>query len=173
MALKTDGIEQMKMRLTRLAKAPVIADAELKRCAEDVAQKARDMAPIDYGDLKRAIQVGRRGSDVRDSRGRFVSGYSTYEVFINNNTPVRDPSKLSRDVTRVGDYVWWVHEHMGWASMPNPHFMPSDLSVQTGLAAGVEAGGMFMIRALYDMEDSVHERLASVVDTYVKTGLDK
>lgn len=173
MGLKTEGIEQMKLRLMRLAKAPVIADAELKKCAEDVAQKARDMAPIDYGDLKRAIQVGRRGSDVRDSRGRFVSGYSTYEVFLNNNTPVRDPDKLKHGVSRVGDYAWWVHEHMGWASMPNPEFMPSAISVAAGLAAGVEAGGMFMIRALYDMEDKIHERLARVVDTYVKTGLDK
>lgn len=172
MALDTSGIEQVKLRLMRLSQVQSVADAELKKCAADLAQKARDMAPEDFKDLKRAIQVARRGSDVRDSRGRFVSGFSTYEVIVNNNAPVRDPDKIKAGVTKVGDYAWWVHEHMGWASMPNPEFMPSEHSVQAGLAAGVEAGGMFMIRALYDMESQISERLAKVVTTYVQTGLD-
>lgn len=171
MALDTEGITQVRMRLMRLAKTPAIADEELKRCANDVAQKARDMAPIDYEDLRRAIQVARRGSDVRDSKGRFVSGYSTYEVLINDRTTVRDPEKLKRGITHVSEYAWWVHEHMGWASSPNK-FMPSKRSVAAGLSAGVEAGGMFMVRALYDMEASIQQRLARVVARYIETEVD-
>ena len=61
---------------------------------------------------------------------------------------------------------------MGWASRPNPEFMPSAKSVALGASAGVEAGGMFMLRALYDMEPFIHQRLVRAVDTYITTQLD-
>lgn len=67
MAFDLEGIEQFKLQLSRLTEIPNLADQELKACAEEVAQKARDMAPYEYEDLKEAIQVARRGG-ARDAR---------------------------------------------------------------------------------------------------------
>jgi hypothetical protein len=165
------GIKQMKLRLQRLRGVKGVANEELKACANDVAQKAKDMAPIDYGDLKRAIQVGRRG--VQGAGGRFVKGVSNYDVFISGNTKVQDPKKLDRKdpVETVGEYVWEVHEHMGWASQPGK-FMPSEESVQAGLEKGVEAGGKFMERAQEAMRQEVVKRMITVTAAYIQKTLD-
>lgn len=167
MSLDLSGIERFKIQLSRLHKVPNIANQELKDIAEEVAAKARDMAPIDYGDLKRAIQVGRRG--VQGAGGRFISGMSNYDIFINERHPVSDPEKLKHDVTHVGEYAWWVHEHMGWVGNPNPQFMPSEKSIAAGAEKGVAAGGKFLERALVMLEPGIYARINRKVLEYVES----
>lgn len=163
MSMLTEGIERFKFQLSRLAEIPNLANEELRQCAEEVAQKARDMAPIDYGDLKKAIQVGRRGA--QGAGGRFVAGLSNYEVFINERHPVSDPDKLRHGVDYVGEYAWYVHEHMGWGTTPGTGtlhgkpFMPSEESVRAGHEKGVEAGGHFLTRALLELEQGIYARI--------------
>lgn len=159
MALKTTGLGRIKINLARIGQVvPQAVDAELALVANEVKTKARAMAPIDYGDLKKAIKLRRLG--VQGAGGRFVAGLSNYEVYLDMNQPVTDPDK---NETRVGEYAWKVHEHMGWGKNLRA-LMPSEKSVEAGKAHGVEAGGRFMERALLDvaMTESITARLAKV-----------
>lgn len=160
MGFKSQGADKLKLRLQRIgAGLPNAVDNELRNIAYEIQQKAKDMAPIDYGDLRSAIRVRRYG--MQGEGGRFVKGRSVYDVLLDMNQPVRDPDKLEEGYTRVGDYAWEVHEHMGWGNKRRV-LMPSKKSVAAGLAAGVEAGGKFMERALLDVatkDDGILVRL--------------
>jgi len=158
---ETTGLDQLKLKLQRLAGIPELANDALRQCADELRDRARDMAPIDYGDLIAAIQIRRLGA--QGAGGRFVKGVSTFEVFVNNETPVKDPDKLRHGVDKVGEYAWMVHEHMGWASQPNPEFMPSEQSVLHGQARHAEAGGKFLERAAAELKAKFEERLAQIV----------
>lgn len=169
MAFNLEGIEQFKFQLSRLNEIPNLANEELRQCAEEVAQKARDMAPFEYEDLKKAIQVGRRGS-ARDARGRFVSGVSNYEVFINLRHPVKDPD--AKGVSTVEAYAWEVHEHMGWGSTPGSlyihgkPFMPNP-DRATG-PNGEQRGGQFLYRALKELEHGIYARIQRKITGYTQ-----
>lgn len=167
MSLNTTGIEALKLKLMELAFAPVLVEVELQACARELRDKSRDMAPIDYGDLKRAIQDRRLGSQTRSALGQFVKGESSYEVFINNRTSVEDPKKKA-EFSTVGEYAWEVHEYMGWAGNLTSH-MPSQKSVDAGRAAGVDAGGKFMERAALELMPKVNSRLITVFNHYVNS----
>ena len=149
MGLKTDGMKVLKIQMQRVATAlPNAVDAELRTVAYEVHEKAKAMAPIDYGDLKDAIKVRRLG--VQGAGGRFIKGRSLYETYLDMNQAVRDPEKLDDGYTRVGEYAWEVHQHMGWGGHWRP-LMPSKKSVEAGRQAGVEAGGRFMERAILEV----------------------
>lgn len=166
-----DSIERFKFQLSRLNEIPNIADQELKACAEEVAQKARDMAPYEYEDLKEAIQVARRGG-ARDARGRFVSGLSNYEVFINLRHPVKDPDK--KGVDTVAAYAWEVHEHMGWGSTPGSIYMKNgepfmpNKDRATG-PHGEERGGKFLERALLELQEGIYARVRRKVIAHTES----
>lgn len=166
MSLDCSDIVKLKLRLLRLAEAPQVANEVMKECAEELAEKARDMAPIDYGDLKGAIQVARRGA--QGAGGRFVKGVSNYEIFINDRHPVSDPDKLKHGVTHVGQYAWYVHTHMHSSAYPNPKFMPSEASIRAGQEKGVEAGGQFLERAALMMMPALHAKLTTAIFKYMK-----
>lgn len=169
MAFNLEGIEQFKLQLSRLNEIPNLADAELRQCAEEVAQKARDMAPFDYEDLIDAIQVGRRGG-ARDARGRFVGGISNYEVFINLRHPVKDPG--AKGVSTVEAYAWEVHEHMGWGSTPGSlyihgkPFMPN--KDRNRGPNGEERGGQFLYRAVEALREGIYARLNRKITGYTQ-----
>lgn len=167
MSLKTFGLSKLQQTLLGLAFLPSIAEVELQACAYELRNKSRDMAPIDHGDLKRAIQAQRRGSGIRNAKGHFVSGSSTWVVYVNNDTNVTDPEKIDEGITKVGQYAWKVHEHMGWASRPNRSLMPSLDSIRAGAARGVEAGGKYMERASDLLMPQVNFRLEKVIKEYV------
>lgn len=159
MSLEFDGggIERVKLQLRRLAFVEQIATEEMRVMTKELQQKAQWMAPIEFGDLRKSIQIRETG---------FVKGRRDFEVFINDNTPVTDPKKIKDGITRVGQYAWEVHEHMGYASAPNYQYMPSKLSVEDGLSHGVEAGGKFLERAAVDLIPLINARLARVVFKY-------
>lgn len=171
MAFDIAGIEQFKFQLSRLSEIPNLADQELRLCAEEVAQKARDMAPYDYEDLMDSIQVARRGG-ARDARGRFVRGVSNYEVFINLRHPTQHKEASSGT---VADYAWQVHEHMGWGTTPGslyingkPYMPNKDRAVGPN---GEERGGQFLYRALRELAPGIYARINRKVTGYTQ-GLD-
>ena len=156
--LDLEGIEAFRVQLTRLAEIPNLANEELKACAQEVAQKAKNMAPYEYMDLIDSIQVGRRG--VQGAGGRFVSGMSNYDVFINLNHPTHHEDAPSGTVR---DYAWEVHEHMGYGSTPGTiyikgkPFMPNPQRSRG--PNGEERGGHFIDRALEDLRDGIYARI--------------
>ena len=160
MGFESEGISELKMRLQRLADVPAIATAELSDCADDLQQKARDMAPIDYGDLKDAIMVNEVGGSARNAKGQFMKGaLREFIVYVKNDRPLQHPTN---EMHVVGDYAWKVHEYMGWGSNVTT-FMPSEKSVIEGEMHGVEAGGKFLERAMNELEPNIHMRLAKIV----------
>lgn len=157
--------EQVKLLLKRAEILPDLADQELRLIADKTLEVARYMAPLDYGDLANAIQLQRVAE--RGANGRFVKGKSNYVIYVNNNHPVSDPEKQKHGVDTVGEYAWWVHEHMGWRSSPNPDFMPSNESERRGAMFGVESGGKFLERAGIVVGREINARLAQVVHKYI------
>lgn len=162
MSFEEEGIEQVKIQLRRLGDLPSVLSEEMFEMAKEVAKKAQDMAPIEYGGLKDAIQVRRTGA--QGAGGRFVKGFSNYEVYVNNNAEaIGRPT-----VDNVGQYAWFVHQYMGYGSTPGAtlkngkSFMPSEESVAAGEAVGVEAGGRFMERAEEAMRQRVYSELQKV-----------
>lgn len=160
MPLDTDeeGFRALKIMLEKIKGVPDIADRELKLIAVEIQKTARNMAPIEFGDLKKSIVIRRRGGSVRNAKGQFVAGQSTYEISINNN-------QISSSSGVVGTYVWKVHEHMGWGGHKED-LMPSKESVAAGHMHGEEAGGKFMDRSFARYEPLVKNRLSKVVEKY-------
>jgi hypothetical protein len=159
MAFDTSNIEKFKLHLMRLAEIPDLANAEMEACAKEVQQKARDMAPIEFGDLKDAIRIRNVGTGgAKASGGKFTTGGTrNYQIYI-------DESHGSQHGGTVGAYAWGVHEYMGWGSTQGhtpdgKKYMPSAESVQAGAAKGVEAGGQFLARAVRALEGGIYARV--------------
>lgn len=163
MPFEPGDFDQLKLQLRRLGGISDVANQELKAMAHELQQKAKDMAPHDYEDLMDAIQI--RETAGQGAGGRFVKGVRNYEVYINNQHPVQDPHKTRNGVATVGEYAWYVHEHMGWASHPKP-FMPNDQR-NTG-PHGEERGGMFMERAVLELDHYFQSRLATVIRKHIE-----
>lgn len=178
MSFSFEGLEQVKLRLMRVGDAVTsVANEQMQAMANELRQKARDMAPIDYGDLKSAIQLrAHAAAGVKATGGRFTS-LRDWTIFVNNEYPARDKDKPENTV--VGDYAWLVHQYMGYGSVQGflpgtgHSFNPSEESVAAGRAAGVEAGGLFMERATEALRDDFQKRLAAIVrKVIVSDGLD-
>jgi hypothetical protein len=169
MGLQSDGVQQLKLILKRMRDVPAVANEELRVCADKVQTLARNMAPIDYEDLRKSIRVRRIG--VQGAGGTFMKGVSGFMVYVDNNYSVSAEEKAKRGVTKVGDYAWEVHEHMGWAGYKT-ELMPSKKSVADGLSHGVDAGGKFLERATDRLGPVINARLAAIIRKYVDM-LDK
>lgn len=167
MGMEIEGMEQVKLLLQRITGVVDVANAELKTMANEVAEVARDMAPIDYGDLKSAIKVRFEGA--QGTGGRFVKGGGAYAIYIDNDTPVQDPFKQKYGTETVGEYAWLVYQYMGYGNVPGflpdgRPFNPSEDSVKAGKEKGVDAGGLFLERAAIAKIDEIYQRMATIVD---------
>ena len=159
MAFSKQGLKEIQIKLERLRGLPQVADQELKAIAIEVKQTAKDMAPIDYGGLKKSIKIRRTGA--QDSKtGRFVKGKSNYTVYIDNNTPTQ-----GRKEKTVGEYAWFIHEHMGWGANKNV-IMPSKKSIASGNGKD-EVGGKFLDRAIFKYRTITNARLNKVIKDFV------
>lgn len=162
MGFDASEFNQVKLRLMRLtnvfdASNPQI-DAMLKGMAVQVQETARNMAPIEYGDLRSAIQIRRLG--VQGAGGRFMKGMNSYEVYINNNHAVSD--EKAKHISSVGEYAWYVHEHME-VGRGGSGFRPSVDSMEASAAAGEIAGGRFLDRALERHADFMHTSFSRLI----------
>lgn len=159
MSFKKGDFAKLKLRLGHVADVPIkVANGALQESAQELRALAVNMAPVDESDLRRSIKVRRLGGG-RDTKGRFVSGKSTYEVYIDMLEPVLGSKK--KEVV-VGQYAWLIHTHMGWASRP-AEIMPSEFSQAAGAAAGVEAGGQFMDRSKLHLEPKIKSNIRLAV----------
>lgn len=160
MGLRDRQVREIKLKLERLKKLPQVLDQELNQIAHEVQQTARDMAPIQYGGLKQAIQVRRTAAPQKGVKG-FQKGKSSFQIYINPMTPAPGHKEGV-----VGGYAWLVHEHMGWAGVPNV-IMPSLASVQAGLAAGEIAGGKFLDRAMLKHRGKIRGKLTRTTRKFI------
>ena len=159
MSFQTVGISDLRIRINALNGSIDVATEEMRQLAFDIREKARDMAPIDYGDLKKSLKIrnvmGRDEKSRNDKGQAFTGSRRQFIIYVDNDRPLIHPTKKA---TTVGDYAWEVHEYMGWGNNVMP-FMPSDHSVEVGWTHGVEAGGKFLERAVEFYRDSAETRI--------------
>lgn len=160
MSLKTSGIKELRLKLARLANVPVVANEELGRLALEMRNRAREMAPVDVGNLEKSIKYAYRGT--QGAGGRFVKGGGSYEVFIDGSMPVPE-----RDGKTVGDYAWEMHEHLA----PFGAYKLGPKSLQKDDGRGI-VGGKFLERAGEEMRAKIRAELATVITRYINS-LDK
>jgi hypothetical protein len=126
--------------------------AQMKVEAEKVAQKAREFAPVDEGNLEQAIKVREAGGG-RNELGQFER--KSVEVYVDAQMPVPErPGKT------VGDYAYEMHEHLTPAG-------PLQLGPKSEAknAGSGQVGGKYMERAA----DAVAaEILNSLTDAAIK-----
>lgn len=162
MALRDRQIREVKLKLERLKRLPAALDQELRQIADEVQETARNMAPIEYGGLRKAIQIRRIAAPQKGVKG-FQKGKSSFQIFINPNTPAPGHKEGV-----VGGYAWLVHEHMGWAGMAASatcEFMPSAKSVAAG--NGEVVGGKFLDRAMQRHKGKIRGKLTRVTRKFI------
>lgn len=162
MGLRDRQVREIKLKLERLKKLPQVLDQELNQIAHEVQQTARDMAPIQYGGLKQAIQVRRTAAPQKGVKG-FQKGKSSFQIYINPMTPAPGHKEGV-----VGGYAWLVHEHMGWAGMAASaayEFMPSAESVAAG--NGEVVGGKFLDRAMLKHRGKIRGKLTRTTRKFI------
>lgn len=160
--IDTEGIAQLRLKLQRLKGVEIVANAELKIGAMEMADLARKMAPVDKGNLEKAIKVRYEGS--RGASGRFEAGGGMYTVYVDNNVPIE-----GREGKTVGDYAWEMHEYL----TPYGNLRLGPLSQEKQDAnPEVMVGGKFMERAGEEMRLKINTKIAHVVFTYIEA-MDK
>ncbi|WP_151708805.1 HK97 gp10 family phage protein [Acinetobacter brisouii] len=159
MGLKSQNMSQMFTRLSRLKEVPNIADHEMAQIAQEIKHTAHDMAPTEYNNIRKAIKVRREGGTEQGTKG-FLKGVSNYSVYVDGSMPAHGHAEQT-----VGEYVWMVHEHMGWEGHPGA-IMPSKQSLQAG--NGIDpVGGKFIDRATQKHKINSAVRIQKVVRDYV------
>lgn len=153
-------VREVSLNLERLKKLPNVLDGEMKEIAKEIQQTARNMAPVEYGGLKKAIKVKRKAQPRTGAKG-YVKGKSSYYVYIDPMSPAPGHKEGV-----VGGYVWLVHEHMGWGANVGP-IMPSNRSIVAGLMHGEVAGGKFLDRAMNKHRGQIRAKLTRTCQRYI------
>jgi hypothetical protein len=135
MTVKITGVISTKKAITRVAEKTSAAELALIRdYAEKIAQRARDYAPEDEGDL-----VGSIETSTATSRG--VNGRKVIEVGVN-------VSKLGPSYSERGfPYHIMMHEDPAGTAGNGPKSQAKAASL------GVRVGPKYLTRALEDHED--------------------
>lgn len=156
-------VRDVTLKLERLKKLPNVLDGEMKEIAKEIQQTARNMAPVEYGGLKKSIKVKRKSQPRSGAKG-VPKGKSSYYIYIDPMTPAPGHKEAV-----VGGYAWLVHEHMGYGATVGP-IMPSNNSIVAGLMHGEVAGGKFLDRAMNRHRGQIRAKLTRTCQRYVNHG---
>jgi hypothetical protein len=110
MSVTIEGTDNLGVLLQQVGEKAVRGIyAQMKVEAEKLAEKARENAPVDHGDLEKAIKVREAGGG-RNDRGQFAR--KSIEVYVDETLPAHDSNGRERPGKTVGDYAWEMHEHL-------------------------------------------------------------
>lgn len=120
---------------------PQTARRHLYNEAKKIRSMAKDMAPLDEGYLEKAIKIesfNREGGtgQLRNAKGQFES--NTFIIGV-------DANAMADDNMRVGDYAIEVDENL--PPSVGASWFKGKKTIAKQEDTGVEAGGMFMVRA--------------------------
>jgi len=145
-------IEQMGDKVVRRA------IDKMRSEAQKLAEKARDYAPVDEGNLENAIKVDDAGGG-RNELGQFSR--KSVAVYIDMNMPA------ARDGKTVGDYAYDMHEHLE----PVGPKKRGPLSEEKDGGRNVVGGG-FLTRAMNDSERDILIGIAAEIKDVLDAGGD-
>jgi hypothetical protein len=122
--------------------------AQMKVEAEKLAESAREKAPLDHGDLEKAIKVRESGGG-RNEMGQFAR--KSVEVYVDDTMPVTD-----RPGHTVGEYAYEMHEHL----TPAGPLQLGPRSQDKDGGRGV-VGGKYLERAADEIETELLAKLTA------------
>ena len=147
------AVETMLINVDTTAKKRV--RAALVRRALAIRDLARKMAPRDEGFLEKAIEIrGESTERARDSGGRFT--YKPIEVYIDMDVPIE-----GRDGKTVGNYAYFVHEHLH--PVPGGWKLGDESERKQAENPGIQVGGLFLERAAEAQEKDLDAALLDIV----------
>lgn len=151
MGVTVTGAEELRYLLKQAGqKAVKGAIDQMRKEAQKIADLARQMAPVDEGDLEKAIIVTEEGGG-RDSSGRFAR--KQLSVGVDMDAPAGF-NKRGEQIT-VGAYAYVMHEHLA----PFGKFGLGPLSRLKQSRQSVMVGGKYLERALAEIEPGLINRV--------------
>ncbi len=159
MGVKVTGVtstEEMLLRLDSTARRRVLR--ELIARGKELRDLAIKMAPIDHGNMEKAIKMRPEegAGQARDDLGRFTR--TEVEIYIDMEMPIPErPGKV------IGDYAYEIHEHL--EPMGFMRLGPKSQQKQDG-NPGFRVGGGFLRRAADEVDKTIDAELARVLDEF-------
>lgn len=155
MGVIVEGVEELMWRLRQGGQRAVKgAINQMREEALDIRDLAREMAPVDEGDLERSIKVREEGGG-RGEGGRFTQ--KTLVIEIDGDVPA-GKNKLGETVT-VGDYAYIMHEYL--TPFGRYGLGPRSQAKQDG--SNVLVGGKFLERAVAQQSQGLVNRIVEAV----------
>ena len=152
MALKIVGVDSLITELHNTAKrASEGARFAMADGAEEIAQLARDYAPLELGNLEEAIKTD---MVKQHSRAR-----AHFTVYVDEDVSAENPEEPSTLGKKVGDYALIMHEtsyKLGKYSAMKQASNPEKM-----------VGTKFLERAVLDLEDKITQEVADMVNVRV------
>ncbi|MFT4064274.1 HK97 gp10 family phage protein [Paraburkholderia sp.] len=153
MSVKIEGTVNLGALLQQVGEKAVRGVfAQMKVEAQALAEKARENAPVDHGDLETAIKVRETGGG-RNELGQFAR--KSVEVYVDGSLPAHDSDGRDRPGKTVGDYAYEMHEHL----IPAGPLQLGPKSQQKDGGSG-KVGGKYLERARDEIEQGIEGRLA-------------
>ncbi len=147
MPVRVAGIMETEIMLVQVAEnTKRRAVRKLHEKALEIAALARKYAPIDEGNLEKAIKVYPEtiGERLRNEAGQFVR----QEVFVYVDTDMPVPERPGET---VGKYAYTMHEHL----TPFGPLNLGELSAAKQSGQREMVGGKYLERAMTEVGDSV------------------
>lgn len=151
MSVEVYGVEELKYLLKQAGlKAVKGAFDQMRREAKKIETLAKQMAPVDEGDLEDAIQMVETGGG-RDEFGRFARKSITIEVDMDASAGVDSQGRPRT----VGAYAYTMHEHL--APYGRFNLGPRSRAKQDG--QNVMVGGKYLERAMDEVMPGMMDRI--------------
>lgn len=165
MGVEVEGTEQLIFLLKQGgAKAMKGAIEQMRKEGAEMRDLAREMAPVDEGDLEKAIKMRETGGG-RTGTGQFRRKEIVIEV--DGDMPA-GTNKEGKTVT-VGDYAYEIHEHMTPAGT-RFRLGPKSRAKQDGQSTIV--GGKYLERAVVEKEKGLVNRVVEAVSEALDDSFD-
>lgn len=149
MSIKVYGIETLMASIEQGgARAANGVIDEMRKIGLEIRDKARENAPVDKGDLEKAIKMRDAGGGRSGSSGRFLR--KSIEIYIDQEMSSSDGSGKT-----VGDYAYEMHEYL----TPYGSLNLGPKSVSKQAFTGGLVGGGFLERAIDEISETLMERL--------------
>lgn len=143
MGMTVHGADLIAARLENLEERSTKAALKaLRDGTDDVLELAVDYAPVDEGNLEKALTKA-------EPERNGINGRYTFSVYV-------DDSLDTGDGRKVGEYSLRIHEGLGWSQLGKKS---RDKANRTGKAVGPK----FLERAIDELEPDIKRAVAAAV----------
>lgn len=154
MGVEVEGVEELAFLLRQSgARAVKGAFQQMKKEGEAIARRARENAPVDEGDLEKAIRSRVVGGGRDEETGQFKRKEIVIEV---------DGDATTSDGKSVGSYAYIMHEELKPYGFGRFNLGPKSRAKQENNPS-FKVGGMYLERAIAEIEKGMMNRIIEAV----------